>query len=752
MKSTNTSRKTNVVAQKATLAKLMATENIRVEHHRVDTARFNLQTRTLTLPVWEAMNGDLYDLLTGHEVGHALFTPMEGWHESVVQGAPGANFKHYLNVLEDARIEKLIKRKYPGLRRSFLNGYADLFERNFFGVKDYTTEKLNKTLLVDRLNLYFKVGAHLMIQFTAAEAKFVARAEALETFEEVDALAREVYAYDREQLNRDKKKEKAKQKPQESETKKPNEEVEEERADAGETEAEETSEQEDFEVEASDDEGEDEELLSSEGGEANGDGEEEDEEDPESITDRNFRANEGSLVNTRGAAERNYIDLPNCNLGEAIISNEELRNVFLADAIAFVDDLTRENGAYVNALRSEFKENNGKFVDLMVKEFEMRKNASQYARQRTARSGELDTKKLANYRFTGDIFKRLTTVEKGKSHGMVLFLDMSGSMMDNIKKTVDQLLVLVSFCKKANIPFDVYGFSDHRRGVATREAAAERARKIFGDCVGYSLTGYSDPKSGNFQLNHLISSNLSERHYKDSFDMMLLFGSLVGYVPPKQFSLVGHSLGNFKATQKYLILNGTPLSETIIASRKIIENFRTATQTQIVTAVYLTDGDGNAMFSIPNGDRKAVIGDRKAVITDPITKLSVEARSSGSAFIQDALIKLVGKLTGCNTMNFYLTSKKDVSYKAKYWYKEAGFASQDEAKKFANDNNYLSVNDYRGFDRYFFIDAEIKSEDGEFNVGVGVGKGKIVSEFKKFNHKKKTNRALAVSVIDVVAA
>jgi hypothetical protein len=29
------------------------------------------------------MSGELYDLLMGHEVGHALYTPVEGWHDAV---------------------------------------------------------------------------------------------------------------------------------------------------------------------------------------------------------------------------------------------------------------------------------------------------------------------------------------------------------------------------------------------------------------------------------------------------------------------------------------------------------------------------------------------------------------------------------------------------------------------------------------------------------------------------------------------
>ena len=64
---------------KSQLAKLLATEDLVVEHKKVQTACFNVHTRVLTLPLWEKASGLVYDLLVGHEVGHALFTPDEDW-------------------------------------------------------------------------------------------------------------------------------------------------------------------------------------------------------------------------------------------------------------------------------------------------------------------------------------------------------------------------------------------------------------------------------------------------------------------------------------------------------------------------------------------------------------------------------------------------------------------------------------------------------------------------------------------------
>ena len=62
---------------KSQLAKLLATEDILVEHKKVETAEFNVQTRVLTLPMWEKASGNVIDMLVGHEVGHALYTPIQ---------------------------------------------------------------------------------------------------------------------------------------------------------------------------------------------------------------------------------------------------------------------------------------------------------------------------------------------------------------------------------------------------------------------------------------------------------------------------------------------------------------------------------------------------------------------------------------------------------------------------------------------------------------------------------------------------
>ena len=73
----------SLVDSKSLLARLLVEENITVEHRKVSTAYFDVKNRVLVCPILKDMPTELYDLLMGHEVGHALYTPAQGWHDSI---------------------------------------------------------------------------------------------------------------------------------------------------------------------------------------------------------------------------------------------------------------------------------------------------------------------------------------------------------------------------------------------------------------------------------------------------------------------------------------------------------------------------------------------------------------------------------------------------------------------------------------------------------------------------------------------
>ena len=103
-----------------------------------------------------------------------------------------------------------------------------------------------------------------------------------------------------------------------------------------------------------------------------------------------------------------------------------------------------------SVMYKDFQVNNKKAINYMVKEFEMKKKASEYKRAIVSKTGVLDTLKMNNYKFSDDIFKKMTIVPDGKNHGLVMFIDWSGSMASNLSNTVDQLINLVSFATSSD--------------------------------------------------------------------------------------------------------------------------------------------------------------------------------------------------------------------------------------------------------------------------------------------------------------
>ena len=170
---------------KSQLAKLLATEDLIVEHRQTETACFNVETRVLTLPLWDKASGTVSDMLVGHEVGHALFTP----NLDTPKGIP----MQFVNIVEDVRIEKLIKRRFPGLTKSFFKGYGEMHEDDFFELDEQDVDKMN---LADRANLYFKIGNHIDIKFNSVQEDTLIRKIAdTETWEEVLEVSKELYDY-----------------------------------------------------------------------------------------------------------------------------------------------------------------------------------------------------------------------------------------------------------------------------------------------------------------------------------------------------------------------------------------------------------------------------------------------------------------------------------------------------------------------------------------------------------------------------
>lgn len=784
---------------KSILAKLLASENITISHQSVQTAYFDLQSRTLVCPIWQDMDGDLYDLLMGHEVGHALNTPMEGWHNALrdESGNPVPKaFKDFLNVLEDARIEKKIKRKYPGLAKSFANAYKSLHQKNFFGIRDVNLENLN---FIDRINIYFKMGAHTHVPWrNDFERDILREVGELETWEEVVELAKRIFEYVKEEEEpqikneqdlqdmKDQQKMDAQQQMQEAFGDEQEEENDDDYGDAGDYDSDEDYDDEEGEGadgsnggSSDDEESED----SADGGLGDGEtGEEEsssDEDspvakygrqeynnpiqsskkeqqtqkvdsDPESITDRAFRRREQELINESGHVF--MLNLPEANLDKIILQN----SIVMRDLEAFyqkqISDPSLNSVYYRNKVSYEavaakcvkkFNARNKKYIMHIFKEFDMRKRATDYARTSIARTGELNMNVLHKYKFSNDLFKKIAVVQKGKSHGLIMYVDMSGSMHDILKNTIEQTLVLVSFCKLANIPFEVYGFTnDYYHTELLRNRPNDQ---IFISDEKTEMCLYAN----GFHLKHLIGSSLSSVAYRRSFNnLAILINEYTGDRHNPDHADTGYF--QYDWTDGGFGLNGTPYIETLLASRGMIKKFRVDNKLDIVNVLYLTDGDGNTNLSVPESVRN-ISWDvaKKATYYYIDKKTQRKVRKERYESEQSAITRLVKDITGCKHLGFYLVDKRTMRDQLATIDRDAEFgkngyttADVDKMRKCARENNFFAASNI-GYDKYFYIGSSNKNiTEEELVITQDMTKNKMARTFSKTLSSKKSNRIL----------
>ena len=177
-------------------ARALASENLSFSFDsKAATASFDVKNRHLVMPVWN-VSETVQTMLVAHEISHALWTPYER-SEQLLTAAEAEGYipevlQRIANIVEDVRIEKLMKDKYPGTRRDFFLGYKEIHDRDMFGFKK---ADLNKTNLLNRLNIHFKWGVpgFIDLPLTDGERMIVDVIDGVETFDDVFKVAKSLY-------------------------------------------------------------------------------------------------------------------------------------------------------------------------------------------------------------------------------------------------------------------------------------------------------------------------------------------------------------------------------------------------------------------------------------------------------------------------------------------------------------------------------------------------------------------------------
>ena len=703
---------------KSQLAKLLATEDIIVEHKNVDTAQFNVHTRVLILPQWKKASNNVYDMLVGHEVGHALFTPDEDWFLELK--VPPS----FVNIVEDARIEKLMKRKYPGLAKSFYNGYNELNDRDFFELND---EDLTNFNLADRANLYFKVGSFVPLDFSIVEKQIIGMIQKCETFTDVKKAALVLYEYCKEEV--EEKKSKIIEPDSDGDGN-----FEEDFFDDGERSLED-------ELDESGHEMTDQEVEKAMEKGYGGTAQQERGSDIEIKTLNSLEDSIKDLNDNRNNLENVYVELPTVDLKNVIISNKLIHDEIGEDFIGqqklwdesehvFLQDLFEETDSEF----IKFKKGAQKEVSYLVKEFECRKAADNYSRASTSRTGILSTEKLHTYRFNEDLFKKVSIVPDGKNHGLVFLLDWSGSMQHVMLDTIKQMYNLLWFCKKVNIPFEVYALTNSHPTDYTKQRYEKKEGLVLIEET-FSLMNLFTSK---------VKSKVLEEQMKNIFRIACAFTHNV-YCP---FNVpIGMNL------------SGTPLNEALICLHQILPHFKKENKIQKVQCIILTDGEAAPIRYSREIQRhwehdpfmgSNYVHDR-CIIRNRKTGYTYSCEGMGYwADVTDLLVKdLRQSFSDINFIGIRVLNSRDAGQFIRRYtgYEDDGY--DKIMKRWKKEKSFAIKNS--GYHTYFGLSSTALANDDEFEVNEDATKAQIKRAFVKSLKTKKMNKKVLSEFIELVA-
>ena len=748
----------------STLAKLLAEEDISVVHKKVPTAAFDVKRRELILPQWKEMPKTIQDLMTLHEVGHALWTSLDmldKMRERKIE-------KSFVNVIEDARIEKMVQSRYAGSRKIFRLGYAQLIAQNFFKTQGKDVNRLN---LIDRINLHFKKTPD--IQFTPEEQVWVNRVAACKTEDDVLNTAEELYKWMQE--NPESQEQEQPESQEESmidysdEWDEDGEEIDQdmESSDESESSDEETEVTEGAEDESED--GEETEASSTEESDEDEDGEETEEQEtvnskgagadtPMTATTDDASSESAKQMLDEEAPELGYYQVPKANLKNIIVRYDEImKELDQYWSTSYPRDYEKSKVFYGNDI-TKLKLESKKTISYMVKEFEMKKAAEQYARASTSKTGKLDLSKVHTYKYNDDLFAKVTTLPGATNHGMVIFLDWSGSMWNNLEGTVKQLYNLLWFCQRVKIPFEVYAFSDHYR-----RAGYENGSKEY-----YQKPRVNDLAIEGLHLLNFFSSNMSTNEFNEA---MVKFHTMVGTVTHRQ-SYYCHDDRPFLSCPNGYDLYGTPLDTAILVAMDVLPKFKSETGVQKVNTIFLTDGESQAIdwyIDIPTDeydDREYRCNrlERRndMIVTDPVTGKKLRHKSYRNYYNYDDysqkrtaffLSLLKQRVPDMNVVGFFIAGSGRNGTVTKRTLRDK-FGADCDLQKIRKElkKNNVAVCKSAGYDEYYILPSmDIDLENKGIEVEVGASKSALKSAFKKNATSKTLNRPLLNKFIGMVA-
>lgn len=758
------------------LARLLAKENIKIQHGNYTTAFFDVKNRILGLPNWKDKGKDVYDLLCGHEVGHALYTPADAFDQELQVR------KDLLNVVEDVRIERMIQETYPGLTRCFQSAYAQLKAENFFGINGRDVNSLG---FADRINLKAKLGNLIDIKFSEKEEAIRQKIHSAQTWQDVIEATSALEKFLGEAKSEQKQKSEQTQETEDGAEQSPESAGEASQQDNSQPGNEKSNEKQNSNAQDDSDDQESDpkdlsksDALGSQESDDNGaesteskpadseqagqtapmeTSQDKKSDEPASQTGENTDAKRNAeptvpdqVVETQTAFETNAKAMLDTSAGTLQTffaqapTEHELNEVVIPYSKIAVNRIL--NPYFVAAANDPINSQNfltfmkqtRKAVSVLIKEFEMRKAAYQYSRATVAKTGSLNVERLHAYKVSDDLFLSVTKLANAKNHAMMMFVDYSGSMQSVLPHVLKHLINLSVFCRNTGIPFRVYGFTSDN-------LFSEPGRTPY--YMEPTEAGYDRILISNLNLIELVSSELSKADFNRAIYSLWLRSQNENYAGSAE------RLGN------------TPLNEALIVAHKLVKEFKASHNPDRMISIFLTDGDGQALRGVPAAD----LNDHRVNTPSWYYHSQFSFKLNGRTICADnkrmtpALIENLRVTTNSEVIGFFIPATTPllrnkavhaIAYAKKIDTSAAWAIWNTKAEKSYKENDVLSIPGGFNYSNFFIVasgdDLSI-DDDEEIEITEGMTRGRMARIFTQYSKGKRTNRVFVTKFAEALA-
>lgn len=217
----------------------------------------------------------------------------------------------------------------------------------------------------------------------------------------------------------------------------------------------------------------------------------------------------------------------------------------------------------------------------MAAEFRRKKKAFELNNRSSKTIGSVDPRRISRYKTSNDIFRRKVYTPEGKSHGVCVLLDTSGSMYGRCyDAAISQAVMISIFCKQLKIPFSVITFTNSY------------------ESVDYEVQKKKLISPHHFMMNEILHTGMSVDQIESFYSLYNIMheGSRPYRFLAKNTKLnaveINLQLDKFR---ELFAMAGTPLFDAIACTLPVMHDMAIRHKVQNMNLLTITDGQSNSL-------------------------------------------------------------------------------------------------------------------------------------------------------------